>query len=87
MQGISNLYNDIKEKCEDNSHRITSLDSEIVKLKTISKEEVPLADIKETILDLQCRSMKNNLVFHEIQEMVSENTEETLRKFFKDQIL
>ena len=86
IQGISNLYDGIKEKCDDNSLRITSIDSEIDKLKTISKEEVPLADMKEAILDLQCRSMKNNLVFHGIPEMVSENTEETLRKFFKDQL-
>ena len=40
-------------------------------------------NLNERLLDLQIRSMRNNLIFEGIQEMLDENTVETLRKFLK----
>ena len=40
-------------------------------------------NLNERHLDLQIRSMRNNLIFEGIKEMLDENTVETLRKFLK----
>ena len=36
-------------------------------------------EMRETIIDLRCRSMKNNLIFTGLTESQHENTEATLR--------
>jgi hypothetical protein len=40
-------------------------------------------EMRETIIDLRCRSMKNNLIFTGLTESQHENTEATLREFLR----
>ena len=42
--------------------------------------------LNERHLDLQMRSMRDNLIFEGIQETQDENTEETLREFLKTEM-
>lgn len=42
--------------------------------------------LQNSILDLQCRSMKNNLIFTGLYEVRDENTEELLRHFLYKEI-
>ena len=41
-------------------------------------------ELKATVIDMQCRSMKNNLIFRGIHEISDENTEYRLRNFIND---
>lgn len=43
-------------------------------------------ELKSAVLDLQCRSMKNNLVFTGLYECREENTEEVLRCFLFNEL-
>ena len=42
--------------------------------------------MKESLLDLKCRSMKYNLVFTGLKETPYENTEENLRGFLRKEL-
>jgi hypothetical protein len=43
-------------------------------------------NMRSSILDLQCRSMKNNLIFIGLHDVRDENTEELLRKYVHKEI-
>ena len=45
-----------------------------------------IQSLKESILDLQCRSMKNNLIFTNLAEQPTENVERKLRTFLFEQL-
>lgn len=42
--------------------------------------------LKESVIDLQCRSMKNNLIFTNLEEQVTEDVELKLRQFIYEQL-
>ncbi|KAK3095745.1 hypothetical protein FSP39_018472 [Pinctada imbricata] len=43
-------------------------------------------ELRETVKDLQCRSMRDNLVFSGIHESSHEDTEEVLQNFIRDEL-
>ena len=43
--------------------------------------EEDIESLKCTILDLQCRSMKNNLIFTDLHEVKNEHIEDLLERF------
>ena len=43
-------------------------------------------ELKEELLDLKSRSMRDNLIFRNIEETKDENTEEVLKKFLSDHL-
>lgn len=55
--------------------KITTLTSKVNNLTSENNQ------MKETILDLQCRSMPDNLIFSDIPEATQENPEETIKEF------
>lgn len=52
-------------------------------MSTITAENKQL---KETLLDLQTRSMRDNLIFTGLQETAAENTENVIKDFMKTQL-
>jgi hypothetical protein len=90
-QTMSDLFDDAKKRCIDNSRSVNELDKENISICTHMR---PLEDelnefrqerdeMRETIIDLRCRSMKNNLVFTGLTESQHENTAATLRDFLR----
>ena len=69
-------------------------DSRIKKLETFEKQPAQNQDqhideinrSKDSILDLQCRSMKNNLIFTSISYSKFENCEQKLRNFLYEEL-
>ena len=45
-----------------------------------------ISDMQEELLQLQARSMRDNLVFYNIQELPNENTHQVLRNFLKNEM-
>ena len=94
VQGLSNLYDSVKEACDKNKTNITQVktslkssnnDTTVVRkeLEHLRKER---EELKNAITDLQCRSMKNNLIFSGLAENNNENTEEVLRGFICNEL-
>ena len=52
-------------------------------IKTLTAD---IHDLKSKVLDLQCRSMKNNLVFTGLYQSQSENGENKLRGFIRQEL-
>ncbi|CAC5407160.1 unnamed protein product [Mytilus coruscus] len=95
LQGISDFMDDFKVNHENNVKDVRSVKSSISKvanyladntlelrneIKTVvnnAKQENEI--LQSTVIDLQCRSMKNNLVFTGLAETEGENTEEVIR--------
>jgi len=66
IQGLSNVFDDIKEKCQKHTEEVSNLNDRISRLEN-ELRDIParnantLPDIKylrDTVLDLQCRSIK-----------------------------
>ena len=100
-KGLSNIFDKVKQSCDKNTSSITGMNKEIRNIKDLvinNKESIDqnitlLSDgqdkLKETILDLQCRSMKNNLVFlgiPEKEDREAENCEETVIDFLNKEM-
>ena len=98
IQGVSNLFDNLKVECKTNKDQITKVSkicdknqNDIKKVSTklelvqanISTQscncEEDIESLKSTVLDLQCRSMKNNLIFTGLHEVSNEYTEDLLR--------
>ena len=45
-----------------------------------------LCDLRERHIDLQCKTMRDNLIFNGIIEEDEENTEETIKDFIKKEM-
>ncbi|CAC5380625.1 unnamed protein product [Mytilus coruscus] len=103
VQGIGNLFDDVKARCdrnkivtEENSKELEQAKACINKLfKNLSELsdqrqecncQTGLENMKEKVLDLQCRSMKNNLVFTGLYNVRDENTEKLLRCFLNNEL-
>lgn len=94
-QGVSNLFDQVSGQVKTNRRNINNHDTRIKKLEdnTIVRPGVPpvinskeIESLKAAILDLQCRSMKNNLIFTGLHRVPGEDTEELLRSFLYDQL-
>ena len=106
IQGVGNLFDNLKTVCEKNRNAVAKTEDqyEVLNVKCnknksdIKKlsEKVDIVNnshyglgsqcdcqenihhLRSSILDLQCRSMKNNLIFTGLHEVRDENTEELL---------
>lgn len=88
IQGVGNLFDDVKSKTEKNRVEIKKIASkfqaDIAHLKTEQKTcdcEEKVSNLRSEVLDLKCRSMKNNLIFTGLHEVSDEDTEALLREF------
>lgn len=88
-EAISEFYDEVKKKSDKNSLDVAALQQRMdatdanrkgmeTSLRTAQKSRDVLRD---TVEDLQCRSMKNNLIFHGLRENDHEDTEGKLRDF------
>lgn len=89
-QAISDLYDDLKSKSDRNKEEIIQLKRQgigatninyIKQLHDLAELQKDRDELKAAVTDLQCRSMKNNLIFLGLKENNSENTEQLLRDF------
>ena len=94
VQGMSNLYDVVKQSCDKNKNDITQVKSSFTSIvsdnKSIRDEIESLRkdreELKAAITDLQCRSMKYNLIFSGLVENNNENTEGVLRDFIYNEL-
>lgn len=68
----------------DQSNQIMNNNSEI--LDTVRTLNGELKELKERHIDLQTRSMRDNLIFDGIQEQTEEDTEEVLKTFIQKEM-
>ena len=83
--------NEIREKCERFSKAFISLDARMSKLERElnarpTYEPDKIVELQETILGLQCRSMKNNLICTGLAYRPGENCEQKLRNFIFEEL-
>ena len=94
-QCVSNLFDQVEKQCKTNTRNIIHFDSRIKKLEekpvvqpviqpVVESEEIK--SLKESVLDLKCRSMKNNLIFTELNRVQNEDTEDLLRGFLHHEL-
>jgi hypothetical protein len=94
-QGVSNLFDQVEKQCKTNTRNIIHFDSRIKKLEekpvvqpviqpVVESEEIK--SLKESVLDLKCRSMKNNLIFTGLNRVQNEDTEDLLRGFLHHEL-
>lgn len=102
LQGISNIMDDFKEKQDKSIHEMKNLKTSISKVANDLddesleiRQEIKAAlndlreeneDLRDKLLDQQCRSMKYNLVFNGIIEDAHENTENVIRSFIHQEL-
>ena len=93
--GISNLFDRINGQVKTNTRNIIQQHHRIQKLEespvvhpviqpVIEGEEIKT--IKAELLDLKCRSMKNNLIFTGLHRVPNEDTEKLLRCFLHHEL-
>jgi hypothetical protein len=91
---MSDLFEDVKNNCSSNKTEIDTLKrrfEEVAERTLIRREELrehrqEQKDMKTDIMDLKCRSMKNNLIFTGLFESSREYTEGILREFIKNEL-
>jgi len=94
-QGVSNLFDQINGQVKTNTRNSIHHENRIKKLEekptfqpivqpVVQSDE--LQTLKEAVLDLKCRSMKNNLIFTGLHRVQNEDTEELLRCFLYNEL-
>ena len=94
-QGVSNLFDQVEKQCKTNTRNIIHFDSRIKKLEekpvvqpviqpVVESEEIK--SLKESVLDLKCRSMKSNLIFTGLNRVQNEDTEDLLCGFLHHEL-
>jgi hypothetical protein len=91
IEVVSELYENINYERSEDSNKITALERQMAHLQSqITEVKDYQNEQNETILDLQCRSMQDNLIFYNIKEPETqgqyENTENTLCEFIKHEM-
>jgi chromosome segregation ATPase len=86
LEGLRNVFDEIKTKCLENKTKLDTLNERLAKLEkdcssnpSITPEKAKY--LEDTVLDLQCRSMKNNLIFTGLGHSHNEECELKLRDF------
>lgn len=101
-QGVSNLFDQADNQIKRNTRNLIHQDTRIKKLeekpvvqpviqpvneseqiKTLKQD---MNDLQSKVLDLQCRSMKNNLVFTGLCHTPYENIENKIRGFIRQEL-
>lgn len=95
-QGVSNLFDQINGQVKTNTRNIIHQDSRIRKLEEkpifqpiiqpVAQYSEELQSLKDAVLDLKCRSMKNNLIFTGLHRVRNEDTEQLLRCFLYNEL-
>jgi uncharacterized coiled-coil protein SlyX len=76
------FYSETADKVNGIEAEVKTLSSEMgIKMKSLIKDHNYLND---ELLDLKCRSMRNNLMFFNIEEEKEENTEKVVKTFMTD---
>ena len=83
---VEDQYDIVKTACNKNKADIKKVYEQLdEKISTKVTEQcgcdAELQNLRSTVVDLQCRSMKNNLIFTGLWEVRDENTEDLLRTF------
>ena len=93
VQGTSNLFDEVSAKTDSLTKDVTELkekmgteDSNASMKEDIQKLKEENDRLKGKLLDMQCRSMKNNLIFNGLLEQPDENCEEKLRQFIHNEM-
>jgi len=93
IQGVGNLFDNLKSESDKNRVDIKKFASKLHNdIQDVKNEAAQcnckefVTDLNETVLDLKCRSMKNNLIFTGLHEVQNENTELLLRQFLEAEI-
>lgn len=94
LQGTGNLFDEVKQKTDMLSINVDEVKAKQVDLddarkttnRTVKSIQDENASLQEKLLDMQCRSMKNNLVFTGLLEQRDENCEEKLRSFIYNEM-
>lgn len=94
-QGLSNIFDKADKQIKINTRNLIHQDQRI---NTLEKRPIvqpivqPVTEsneikkLREDILDLKCRSMKNNLIFTGLHRVPNENTEDLLRCFLYNEL-
>lgn len=94
-EGVSNLFDKVDRQIKLNTRNLIHQDIRIKKLEQRPasqpdiqhvNESEEIASLRECVLDLQCRSMKNNLIFTGLARDRNEDTEELLRYFLHEEL-
>jgi hypothetical protein len=90
-QDVSNLFDQVEKQCKTNTKNIIHFDSRIKKLEEKSVvqpvvESEEIKSLKESVPDLKCCSMKNNLIFTGLNRVQNEDTEDLLRGFLHHEL-
>ena len=84
---INNQYEDQKKNINEIKKSVSSMsDENEAVLKELNAVRTEFKHLNERHLDLQMRSMRDNLIFEGIKEMQDENTEAALREFMKTEM-
>ena len=94
VEFVSQKYDDVSEENKSDrkavknlSKAVSELQSGTDELKKSLTEALKLnTELKEEVLDLKSRSMRDNLVFTNIPEFTNENTEDVLANFLRDKM-
>ena len=100
--GMETRLNDVEEACnfisgqnDSNTNGLSKAKSDIENLtkmcKTVENKAKSLQDekiaLESKVLDLECRSMRENLLFYGIAEKTGENCENLVKEFCADRLL
>ncbi|VDI12333.1 Hypothetical predicted protein [Mytilus galloprovincialis] len=81
VKDVRSVKSSISKVANDLADNTLELRNEIKTVVNNAKQENE--NLQSTVIDLQCRSMKNNLVFTGLTETEGENTEEVIRDFIQ----
>ena len=82
--GRLNKYHDRPKKKSVLMNRLDTAEKHVMEIESAETKlnaDKEIDKLQESIIDLQCRSMKNNLIFTNLHEDRYENVEAKLRKF------
>ncbi|CAG2251894.1 unnamed protein product [Mytilus edulis] len=94
IEGISNVFDEVNNINKEYKAKLQNLSSKFIQLENATKFEIgklrveneKIEKLKSNILDLQCRSMKNNLIFSGLAYNKNENCEAKLRNFIYEEL-
>lgn len=94
IEGISNVFDEVNKCSKECKNKIDNISQKFIRLETETKSEIckikaeneHVQKLKSTILDLQCRSMKNNLIFTGLGYTRNEDCEVKLRSFIYEEL-
>lgn len=89
LDGLGNIFENVKTRATENTQTCKDLHSSIDSVEQrLNQDFQDIYDdhsyVREEMLDLKCRSMRQNLLFHGIKEENQENCELLVKTFIRD---